>query len=530
MVNYLEGLEPGFFEVKWDAAYTAITKSERLRMRDSFTQHSVIRELEEFVASRIGEDRGPATHESTSEGGSHFIFEFAFSDRSLVLLRVPYPGGSSISLKTEKMTNEGEWMQYFSADTSIPIPHVYCFSKDASDLVPILNLLFILMDVIREGQILSEYLASLPDSEPESDTVRSKIYEEFAVFYLQLRHQDVYDIGSIGRNISGRWEATKRLLTPDMYLQSEGIPHYPSLPFPEVPYQLRIDYIQRLANDQRVFLWDLRTLNSSRRLEKPSTSGRPCRDKDPNISPDGITQNGNIDSEGVAKCARFRYRARHSFTALIDELYTDMEEYHYTPVVPFVPHLNPDKMFYDPKTGRITGVFNVEFSNFTMRAFLSDPPPWLIGLPPSHYIRRHDLNTYITKYEEALPRFIEAMKKVEARAKEQMGWRGVAPHPEDSKALSTLMLESWNSRRFWFHYALQHICDVDYLYYEVLYTLHRDGQLYELEPELQAEMEDYVEHCQGMVQSLERDCEELFEGPNPQLKTLVAAIKAGKLD
>lgn len=519
MVNYLEGLEPGYFEVEWDTAHTAVAKSERLRMKDSFTQPSVIKALEEFVVSRIREDRGPATHESTSEGRSHFIFEFAFSDGSLVLLRVPYPGGSSTSLKAEKIANEGGWMEYFSADTGIPIPHIYGFTKDASDLVPILNLPFILMDVIKEGQILSEYLATLPDSGSEFDTIRSKIYEEFALFYLQLRHQNVYNIGSIGRNSSGRWEATKRLFTRDMYLQSEGIPDWPSSPFLDAPYQFPVDYFQRMAREQRMFLWDLRTLNSPRRLDKLGTFGRSCRDKDPKIDP-----------EEVAKCARLRYRARHSFTELMDELYTDMKEYHYTHIVPFAPHLNPDKMFYDPGTGRITGVFNVEFSNFTMRAFLSDPPPWLIGLAPSHYIRRHDLNTYITKYEAALPKFLEAMKKVEARAEQRMGWEGVGPHPEDPKALSTLMLESWNSRRFWFHYALQHICHVDYLYYEVLYKLHRDGQLWELEPELHAEMEEYVEYCKDMVQSLEQDCERLFEGPDPQLKTLVAAMKAGRLD
>ncbi|CAG9941033.1 unnamed protein product [Clonostachys rosea f. rosea IK726] len=454
-------------------------------------QPRVYRSLEVFVADRLG-DRGPCTSEPKLPGDP---YRFRFSDGFCVSLRIncPEPSDPDV-IKVEKITRVVEWMKYFSANTSIPMPHILSSSRDVSDVLPILGVPFYLVETVKRGKSLHSYLTALRESETVSasraNEVRSNIYEQISQYYLELRRLTMDRIGSMSADSSGKWEVTKRPFTGSMEYLLSDIPDCPMHEWPEEPFSSAEDYFWFMCEQNMTALWGLRSLGVPRRLD-------PVAD---DVSPHWEDDEFNFDPEKVAKCARLRFRARHGFLQLIKELATE-EGYSNGPFVPAMPHLDWElfRVIYDQRTKKINYLFEPRTINFMPLPFLCIPPPWLTLKPVMSYIDRNKFDSFIEQYEKELPMFLEAMRTVEKRLAD------TNTILKGEKPLSTLMLESWENKRFWFHYALENIQAVDQLYYAVLYQLHPNGKPFELSPALEVEMEKYVEHSMEQIYACRKD-------------------------
>ncbi|VUC24564.1 unnamed protein product [Clonostachys rosea] len=453
------------------------------RARKSWAyQPRVYRSLEVFVADRVG-DRGPCTSDPDLPGDP---YRFRFSDGFCVSLRINCSEPSDPDLiKVEKITRVVEWMKYLSANTSIPMPHILSFSRDVSDVLPILDVPFYLVATMRRGQTLRSYLTALRESETVSlssaNRIRANIYEQISQFYLELRRLTMDRIGSVSADSSGKWQVTKRPFTTSMEYLLSQVPDCPMHEWPEGPFTDAEDYFWFMCDQNMSALWGLRSLCVPRRLD-PATD---------NIFAQWEDDKFKLDLEKVAKCARLRFRARHGFLQLIKDL-TTVEEYSNGPFVPAMPHLDWElfRVDYDQSTGKITYLFEPTTINFL-------PLPFLLG-------------SFTEQYENELPIFLESMRTVEMRLAD------TDKILENEKPLSTLMLESWNNKTFWFHYALENIAAVDQLYYGVLYKLHPKGKPFELSPALEAEMEKYVEHSMEQIQA----CRQYYDDFLKELKTI----------
>ncbi|KAI1852835.1 hypothetical protein JX266_002376 [Neoarthrinium moseri] len=188
---------PPTLVVPYDGHYYDEGSMEYKAWRQSALRPSVIAELERFVANRIT-GRGRAKHVHTAEGSYNIVFQFQFSARSDVALRIPKLGHTPAAIVAKKVLNEVAWMKFLKARTRIPIPCVHDHSKRADDHVPLLKLPFILMDCI-QGQNLRTFLRLLgkPGEDAANDSKRTTIYEQIATFYLQLHRLPLEAIGSI---------------------------------------------------------------------------------------------------------------------------------------------------------------------------------------------------------------------------------------------------------------------------------------------------------------------------------------------
>uniref|UniRef100_A0A8H7TTT4 Aminoglycoside phosphotransferase domain-containing protein n=1 Tax=Bionectria ochroleuca TaxID=29856 RepID=A0A8H7TTT4_BIOOC len=334
-------------------------------------QPRVYRSLEVFVADRLG-DRGPCTSEPKLPGDP---YRFHFSDGFCVSLRIncPEPSDPDV-IKVEKITRVVEWMKYFSANTSIPMPHILSFSRDVSDVLPILGVPFYLVETVKRGKSLRRYLTALRESETVSasrtNEVRSNIYEQISQYYLESRRLTMDRIGSMSADSSGKWEVTKRPFTGTMEYLLSDIPDCPMHEWPEEPFSTAEDYFWFMCEQNMTALWGLRSLGVPRRLD-------PVAD---DVSPHWEDDEFNFDPEKVAKCARLRFRARHGFLQLIKELATE-EGYSNGPFVPAMPHLDWElfRVIYDQRTKKINYLFEPRTINFMPLPFLCIPPPGLLS-------------------------------------------------------------------------------------------------------------------------------------------------------
>ena len=120
-------------------------------------------------------------------------------------------------------------------------------------------------------------------------------------------------------------------------------------------------------------------------------------------------------------------------------------------------------MLIDPKTLRITAVFDFEFTNAMPAQFAYDVPWWLLLQPPAVWLRDGKMEEFIRLFEPRKNQFIRAMARAEARS---------SLPPAGEPRLSARMRESWDSGRFWFNIALRCSFDVDDFYWQ---ALHREG-------------------------------------------------------
>ncbi|KAF6817232.1 phosphotransferase enzyme family protein [Colletotrichum plurivorum] len=378
-----------------------------------------------------------------------------------VALRMPKPRHTPSSLVAEKTADDVAWMRYLKAKTTIPIPRIHCCSSDpACDLSP-LGLPYILMDF---------ELPSL-GVDAAADAKRSAIFEQAAEIYLQLYRLRFEAIGSIAEDpgTPGGWRVTERPLTSDMLQFALGIPGCPTDHWPEAPLRRSDEYFDLAAAQHRVQLWNLRNLNLPH--------------------DDEIKR----DPAEAAKLARFRFRAQVGFEQLIPVFHQEGDRN--GPFRPFNPDLDPRNMFLDPDTLTITGVFDLEFTNLMPAQFARDPPPWLFGVLPATTLDKGFFPWFLLNYKRHLDVFLDAMRRAEAR----MG------AGDEETPLSEMMLESFTSHHCWFDYAANSSDYADALYWSVLYKLHPEGSggPPKLTPQLEEEMERYVEHTHKQLAAFE---------------------------
>jgi hypothetical protein len=114
--------------------------------------------------------------------------------------------------------------------------------------------------------------------------------------------------------------------------------------------------------------------------------------------------------------------------------------------------------------------------------YSSEPPWWLLLAGPDSYLfRGHTIEEFVATYEPRLEQFLQAMQRAERV-------RGTL-HGE--KPLSSLMRESWLTKRFWFNYVAWKPFDVEVLFDN---CLNEGGASVEsLDEEARAGLEPFVQ-------------------------------------
>ncbi|KAF6784865.1 phosphotransferase enzyme family protein [Colletotrichum sojae] len=450
----------------------AIAKN-RWQRATSLGRWTLVGTTERFVAEQLP-GRGPATYVDEAVGSFNLVLRFSFAEGGDdVALRMLKPGHTPSSLVAVKTADEVAWMRYLKAKTTIPIPRIHCCSSDPTGELSPLGLSYILMDFF-QGTSVREFLQKLPKLgvDADADAKRSTIFEQAAEIYLQLYRLRFDAIGSIAEDPGspGGWRVTERPLTSDMLQFALGIPDCPTDHWPEAPLRRSDDYFDVAAAQHRVQLWYLRNLNLPH--------------------DDEIKR----DPAEAAKLARFRFKAQVGFEQLIPVFHQEGDRN--GPFGPFNPDLDPRNMVLDPDTLTITGVFDFEFTNAMPAQFARDPPPWLVGVLPATTLDKGFFPWFLLNYKRHLDVFLDAMRRAEAR----MGAGG-----EEETPLSEMMLESFTSHRCWFNYAANNSGYADALYWSVLYKLHPEGSggPPKLTPQLEEEMERYVEHTRKQLAAFE---------------------------
>jgi hypothetical protein len=149
--------------------------------------------------------------------------------------------------------------------------------------------------------------------------------------------------------------------------------------------------------------------------------------------------------------AHNRYVSRHLFAQSVHRYCIDDRG----PFKLFCDDFRPQNILVDPITLHITAVLDLEFTNVIPSQYASDPPWWLLLVGPDSYLFcDHTMQEFVQAYEPRLQRFMRALEQVEKVRKDSGG----------EKPLSTLMRESWATKRFWFDYAARKPFDVEVLF------------------------------------------------------------------
>lgn len=157
-------------------------------------------------------------------------------------------------------------------------------------------------------------------------------------------------------------------------------------------------------------------------------------------------------------------------------------------------------MLVDPENLRITAVLDLEFTNAMPEQYASESPWWLLLVGPETYLfRGRTMEEFKAAYEPRLEQFVRAMQRVEEA-------KGLTT---DETSLSSLMLESWHTNRFWFNFAARKLLDVDVLFDN---CLNEDGRgLESLDEDLQAGLDPFVKMKMEQLKAYDIDCKELLE-------------------
>ncbi|KAH7348424.1 hypothetical protein BKA65DRAFT_605849 [Rhexocercosporidium sp. MPI-PUGE-AT-0058] len=312
-----------------------------------------------------------------------------------VLIRFPFRGKTYEPWRARKVKNEVEVLNFCSESTRLPFPRVYHWGRteeSPQQLGP-----FIIEDFM--------------DRENLGD-ILNIVYEQIAVFMLELSHLEFPRIGAISKDtVSGEWTVAEPPLTYDMN-EVVGFAGFPADYFATMPSFTRSsDYFAARAQCLQAHLETQRNI---------------------------VFEDGDITWN--------RYVARHCFGKLIPthSIIDDSG-----PFRSFCDGLRPSNMLVDPKTMRITALLDFEFTNIMPAQFAYD-------LPYEGKQKSLDL------FEPPEEQFIHAMERVEAKS----------ALPAGEPRLSARMRESWDSKRFWFNLVSRSSFDVDQIYWEVL---HKEG-------------------------------------------------------
>ncbi|ATY65984.1 kinase-like domain [Cordyceps militaris] len=442
--------------VPYDAVLYA-EGSDQYRDWDDSLKEEHMHALEEFVTAHIT-DRGPArfVQGGISNGSYNRVFRFSFDDGgSDIALKSPKPGHSAGTIAAEKVANEAAWLEFFKEKTTIPVPRVYSCGTEPGHLSP-LKLPYILMDWVL-GDNLRDFLRSAP---PEK--LLPTIYQQIASFYLELYRVPFNGIGSVVRNkTTGQW-SLRRPLTIDMHQLVLGVSNYPTNDWPTRGFTNAKGYLDFVWDQQSKQLRNLRNLNT------------PCEP---------------LSSEDIA---RLRFEARYRFKQLSNS--PEFRLHDNFGFRAFNPDLDPRNMTVDPDTGKILGVFDLEFTNAMPAQFACDPPLSLFTVLPSTALDTGYFAWFLQEYKPVLDQFLDAMQELE-----ELEELKLKKKPFGQAPLSTMMRNSWKTKRVWFNFGLNHSDHVDAIYWAVLHDLHLGGNTPELPAEVKVEMESYIQQAKSKV-------------------------------
>lgn len=397
------------------------------------------------------------------DGGSfNLCLRVTFSDGGADAM-IRFPGQGHSVFRDEKTQNEVETIKFIHENTTIPVPRLlgWGLTKDSPrQLGP-----FIISDFV-EGVTLSDILRDPTDVRklwlnPNIDTkILDTVYEQIADFMLQLYQLNFSGIGPISNDAeSGSWSVNGRPLTYSMN-ELVASTFYPVDKLPSTTFNSSTDYFQSLA---QVHLTHLRTQR-------------------------------NFCSS--VEAAKEMYVSHHLFAQLVSKYVVNDRG----PFKLFCDDFRCQNMLVDPETLRITAVLDLEYTNAMPEQYVSESPWWLLLVGPEAYLfRGRTIEEFKAAYEPRLEQFVGAMQRVE-RAK------GLTI---DETSLSSLMLESWHTKRFWFNFAMRKSIDVDVLFRK---CLNEDGHgLESLDEDLQAGLDSFVEMKIEQVKAYLKDCKELLD-------------------
>jgi hypothetical protein len=196
-----------------------------------------------------------------------------------------------------------------------------------------------------------------------------------------------------------------------------------------------------------------------------------------------------------SKTAEQRYISRHLFAQLVSKYCINDRG----PFKLFCDDFRCQNMLVDPKGLRITAVLDLEFTNAMPSQYASESPWWLLLVGPEAYrFRGRSMEEFLVAYEPRLEQFLQAMQRAE-RA------RGIESNEE---SLSSLMRESWRTKRFWFNFAARKPIDVDVLFDD---CLKEDGAGIELLDEAtRAGLDPFVRMKMEQLEAYDSDCKQLL--------------------
>jgi hypothetical protein len=289
----------------------------------------------------------------------------------------------------------------------------------------------------------------------DGDTLDT-VFSQIADLMLQLYEFNFDHIGAISKDLSGSWSVTGRPLTYSMN-ELATTAFYPVDTFPTTPFQSASEYFRCLVSEQKTHLWTQRNL-----------CGSPIEAHD-------------------------RYVSRYLFAQSVDKYCLN----DHGPFKLFCDDFRPQNILVDPITLRIKAVLDLEFTNAMPSQYASEPHWWLLlAGPDSYLLRRRTMTEFIEAYEPRLEQFLRAMERVET----------ARPNLDSEKPLSSLMRESWATKRFWFNYAARKPFDVEVLFDSCLNE--GNAGVESLDEEARAGLESFVGMKMEQLKAYDEECAE----------------------
>ena len=397
------------------------------------------------------------------KGSFNFSFRYRFNDDGPdAIIRFPKPGHTCTTLRDEKVTNEVRFLEYFSKNTTIPLPRIHGWGLTAespNQLGP-----FIIMDFV-EGTSLTTVLQTPRESSDNDvvlnpkidDKILDKVYLQIADFLLQLSRLEFSSIGAISENgNSNSWSVTGRPLTYNMN-ELASVSGYPTRQFPIIPFDHASDYLKSLTQEHLIHLQTQR-----------------------NIAYDSET-------------ARKRFIARHRIAKLISKYSVDASG----PFLPFCDDLRPANMLVDPHNFQITAVIDMEYTNAMPAQFKYDPPWWLLLTGSEMWLERSAMDEFVALYKPRMEQYLGALEQVE---------RTQPLSNRTGPALFTRMRESWESGRFWFDYAIRKSFELDIVYWSTLHDHNIGTDVKLLDDHTYEEMQSFVQKKMEQLKAYKQEC------------------------
>ena len=390
------------------------------------------------LCALAGKYRGgvDATYVSFHHGTFNLCFRLHWDDgEEDWLIRFPIPGKAFF---TEEMVhNEVALMEYLHKNTSVPVPKVIAHGtadENPAGVGPFIIMTWIdgvrMVDLIRDKNTAD---GEDPRLDPNiGEEALLKLYSQVSKVLLDLWSLDFNSIGCFDFNKEGNTLEIKR---PPFTIGGMELVKFGGFPETRLfsnTFSSSLDYFTALADNHFKHLED--QLNSV-------DNSRDCRQK---------------------------YACRYLFKSIVT-LFTKKEDNN-GPFKLFCEDLSPANILVDPKTLKITGVIDWEFSYIAPAQFAAAPPEWLMLKNMDHIVEDEGLENTLRSYMPKFELFLRALEMAE----EERYPSSDRYHTTDAdKKLSIRMRQSLEDKTVWFNLALRNGWVLDSLYWLIL-----DGHIY----------------------------------------------------